>query len=507
MGVWNVVESWLGGRPKLTVELEADRVAIGGLVAGQITVASGRRGVELDGVRVCLLRTAVRSRDGSPTGDIVQKTVVDAMVGSGLRLQARTGEAVDFAIRVPPDAEPSNEQTSYRIRVQVRDADGKGPKLQRAIRIVDAALARPELDAIENRWPALAAETSGDATADALRELRFVHDPDDAANDFVAAEPRLAELLMAPTPAVRDAAIDAYGDILAGRGGPPHVGRLRAALDAGRPEAERAKLVTTAARIGGDHAMALLTAQAEHTDATVRRAVAQAVTTLSAGDGAKRELLQSMTRDEDPGVRAGALRGLGDFVSDPAVVEAVAAHTTTEPASVVVEACVQTLALALHPEDAIVRPVFERLVAHPQSRVRAAVARSLHAGRSEPWVAVLVGQLLDDDDADVRAQTSAELRRYGAAAEPFLGRLEQLARVDDDPEVRGAALSSLPGLLRAGDLVDFLSEIVDADPPPAVVRGVLAGIKHHPDPAYATLVDELADHPDKRLSQLARELL
>ncbi len=508
MGVWNVVEGWLGGRPKLTVDLEADRVAIGGLLAGKITVESGRRGVELDGLRVCLLRTAVRSRDGSPTGDIVQKTVVDAMVGSGLRLQARTGEAVSFAIRVPPDTEPSNENTSYRIRVQFRDASGKGPKHQRAVRIVDAALARPELPAIEARWPALAADEAGDATADALRELRFVHDPDEAANDFLAVEPRLAQLLRTGSPSVRDAAMDTYADVLAGRGGPPHVARLRAVLDAGPADPECAKLVATAARIGGDHAMDLLSAYASHDDAGVRRAVVQGAATLSAGNGSKRELMQSLMRDPDPGVRAGAMRGLADFVSNPMVVEAVAAHTTTEPASVVVEACVQTLAAALHPgDDDVVRPVFERLAVHAQPRVRAAVARSLHAGRNEAWVGSLIGQLLRDEVADVRAQTSAELRRYGAAAQPHLGRLEQMAREDEDPDVRGAALSSLPGLLRAADLVDFLAEIVDADPPAPVLRGVLAGIKHHPDPAYAGLVDELADHPDKSLAHLARELI
>ena len=129
MGVWDVVGGWLGGQPKLTVELEDDRAAAGGMLAGAITVEAGRRGVELEGVRVCLLKTAVRSRDGSSTGDIVQRTVVDAVVGSGLRLRARSGEAVTFAIHVPADAAASDDQTSYRIRIEVRDAQGRGPRL------------------------------------------------------------------------------------------------------------------------------------------------------------------------------------------------------------------------------------------------------------------------------------------------------------------------------------------------------------------------------------------
>jgi HEAT repeat protein len=508
MGVWDVVGSWLGGQPKLVVELDSDRVAAGGMLVGRVTVETGRRGVDLEGVRVCLLRTAVRSRDGSPTGDIVQRTVVDAMVGAGLRLRARSGEAVAFAIRIPPDAPPSDDETSYRVRVEVRDGEGKGPSVQRAVRIVDAVAVRPDLEMILLRWPGLRAEATGEAAADALRELRFVHDPADSTQDFVAVEPRLIELLGDPDEAVREAALDAWGDVFAGRGGPPHIKRLSELLDHEPPPPACVRIALVAGRVASGPAAPLLERLSGHADASVRRAVVQAAAGWSRDVSARRGLVEGLMRDADPAVRAAVFRALVDYCDDVQVVEHVAAHTTTEPSSLVLEACIQTLGGALGSEsDAAVRPVLERLAVHAKSRVRVAVARALHGAREQPWVGDLLTALLDDEVADVRAQTAAELRRFGAAAVPFLGRLEQLAAQDEDHDVRGAALSSLPSLAPGPALAEFFVEILDRDPPAAVVRGILVGIRHHPDPCYDSLVDELADYPDKSLAHIARDLL
>lgn len=509
MGVWDLVGSLIGGGAKLHLKLEVARIPAGGLLSGTVEIEAGRRPLDVEGVRVCLTRTAVRARDGSPTSEILQRTVVDAVVGSGLRLAARGRETVGFAIRVPPDVEPSDDETSYRVRVELSGPDGKSTRSQAPVRIVDTLAARPAADTILDRFPALRGEPEPAQLADALLQLRFDHLSTDPARDLVAISPRLVELFGHGDAAVRVAALDAWAELVDGRPGGEHLDALARAIgEVDGADEWVARAAEAAGRVGGAAAVPVLASLRDHAAVAVRRAVVAALTRLPPSTSGKAELLDQLAHDRDTAVRAAVHRAYGDYDDDAEVMARVAAHTTSEPSALVLEACVATLRGAFaHGHDEIARPVIERLSAHPVARVRAAVARTMGAGAGDLASRSLVDAFLSDAAAEVRVDAIGELRSLGPGSATFLGRLEQLATEDPAPEVRAAALATLPALVEPGQLSDYYRSVLDAEPPAEVVRGILAGIRQHRAPEFDDLLDELADHPDKTLAADARELL
>lgn len=515
MRVWDLVGSWFHGGAKLHLRLDAERTPAGGLLGGAVNVEAGRRGIEVDGLRVCLLRTAVRSRNGSPAGDIIQRTVVDAVVGSGLRLDAKHGEDVTFAIRVPADAPASDDETSYRVRVELQAPDGKRTHVQVPVRIVDASAVRPALETIVDRWPALRGGGSGQALADALRELRARHDTADPSRDLLAIEPRLSAIVTdrEAEPVVREAALDAWVEILSGRGNRSHQEHLRrVAEEDGAAPAFVARIVEAAGRVAGAASVPLLRELSTQGDGVVRRAVALALARLPPSTASKRAALDEMARDRDADVRAAVFRAYAAWDDDADTIAAVAAHTTLEPSDAVLEACVGTLRGGFaHGYGAVARPVLERLSTHPSTRVRAAVARAMISAEVDLASQSMVDGLLSDPAIEVRTGAIGVLEqlfaRLGDHAHGFLGRLENLAAHDPAPEVRAAALAALPALVGPEELCEYYRTILDAEPPPTVVRGILQGIRQHRTPHYDALLDELVDHPDRGLAADARDLL
>jgi hypothetical protein len=107
----------------------------------------------------------------------------------------------------------------------------------------------------------------------------------------------------------------------------------------------------------------------------------------------------------------------------------------------------------------------------------------------------------------VRTSAVSELRNLGASASDYLGRLEQLATQDPAPEVRAAALSTLPGLVAPAELREYFRTVLDSDPSVEVIRGILAGIRRHRAPEFDDVLDELSEHPDRSLAEEAHALL
>jgi hypothetical protein len=276
----------------------------------------------------------------------------------------------------------------------------------------------------------------------------------------------------------------------------------------GAPPALVARAAEAAGRVAGAASVALLGVLGAHEDDAVRRAVAVALARLPPSTSGKRAALEKLAHDRDAIVRAAVFRAYADWADDDDVMTTVAAHTTMEPADAVLEACVTTLRGAFaHGHGEIARPVLERLSAHPSARVRAAVARAMGAPEVDLASRSLVDALLADPAAEVRAGAIGVLEQLGRGANDFLGRLEQLAAHDPAPEVRAAALATLPMLVAPEEMCAYYRTILDAEPPAAVVRGILQGIRQHRAPHYDALLDALVDHPDRGLAADARELL
>lgn len=510
MGVWERFGTLLAGGAKVEIELDADRVAGGGFLSGHAVVSGGRRGLEVAGLHVSLVRTAVRPPGSSTTSEITQRTVVDNTIGSGLRLEPRETRRLQFSFRVPRDAEPSDDDTSYRVRVEAESGSGRAPKAYHPVRVVDAAAGRPTLEAILERFPGLeGVDTSKDGESgdaddgllDALAELRWAHDAQDPERDFLAAEPRLASLVGDRQGQVRSVALEAWSSVIAGRVGDEHVRLLETLTEDEQAEADLLVAVAEAAgRMTSARGLPVLRHLADHDEPAVRRAAASAAALIDDARG-RLALLQDMRQDADPSVRAVVYRGLVEHAEDPRVVQEVAGHVAVEPSAEVLGACVAVLAAAVgrgHAEP--VRPVFEQLVEHPEPAVRIALARALYfAEQDEPLFAVAVA-LLADADAEVRYTAAAELRNLPQRGEALLDRLREMADGDESARARRGALTSLPEFVPPDELIPQLEDLADESSDPEILRGIIDGIEFRREPAYRELLETLARHPNKEVA-------
>lgn len=516
MGVWERFGTLLAGGAKVEIELDADRVAGGGFLSGHAVVSGGRRGLEVAGLHVSLVRTAVRPPGSSTTSEITQRTVVDNTIGSGLRLEPRETRRLQFSFRVPRDAEPSDDDTSYRVRVEAESGSGRAPKAYHPVRVVDAAAGRPTLEAILERFPGLeGAEGSKDVESDAddglldaLAELRWAHDAQDPERDFLAAEPRLAALVGDRQGQVRSVALEAWSSVIAGRVGDEHVRLLETLTEDEQAEADLLVAVAEAAgRMTSARGLPVLRHLADRDEVAVRRAAASAAALIDDTRG-RLALLQDMRPDSDASVRAVVYRGLVEHADDPRVVQEVAGHVAVEPSAEVLGACVAVLAAAVgrgHAEP--VRPVFERLVEHQDAAVRIALARALYfAEQDEPLFSVAVA-LLADADAEVRYTAAAELRNLPERGRALLDRLREIAEHDESSRARRGALTSLPEFVPPKELIPQLEDLVDESRDPEILRGIIDGIEFRREPVYRELLETLARHSDEGVAADAEAAL
>lgn len=507
MGVWDRVGGLFASGVRLQVALDDDRVPAGGFVSAQVELIAGRKPVAVAGLHLSLVKTAVRPPGSSTTSEIQQRPVAHATVGSGLRLSPRERRTVSASFQVPRDAEASDDDTSYRVRVEAELAEGRSPHAYAAIRIVDAASGRPSLPAIEQRFPGLSSTEEADRV-DALQKLRWAHDPEDPTRDLLAVAPRLAALVERGQGEDRRAALQAWSSVVGARVGDSHVALLRRMVDT---EAEDVALLTevaTAAGRGGSaRTLPVLAALAEHAEADVRRAAAQSLGAV-AKSTTKRDALLALARDDDPRTRAAAVRGLGDFVDEGTVVEVLARACDDEVSPGVLAALVGALERAFgEGHGDVVRPVFTRLAQSDDADVRVALARSLYfAELDEASLPIALG-LLADSDPEVRFIAAAEARNLPHRGAAMVGTLEAMADGDPSPRARRGALTSLPELVAPEAMRARLEALVDGDAEVEVLLGIVDGLAYRREAQYRDVLDRLARHPDKEVASAAAKAL
>jgi len=507
MGVWERVGTLLSGGARVEVELDSDRVASGGFLSGHAELAAGRRGAQFVGLHVSLVQTAVRPPGGSTTSEIRQKTIVDTTIGSGLKLEPRSQRRVQFSFRVPREIEPSDDDTSYRVRVEAESAHGRAPTDHALVRVVDAAAGRPSLSLILERFPGLN-EDDGSPLLDALVELRWAHDGLDPERDLIAAEPQLSRLVTEGNGQIRAAALEAWSSVVAGRVGDDHVRLLsELAEDGGAEPGLLIVVIAAAGRMTSARGLAVLKPLADHAKASVRRAVAQAVAKIDKRPS-KYALLQSMQQDPDAGVRAAVYRAMTDFADDGEIVSDIAGHTTVEPSSQVLQACVSVLEAAFgHGHAAVVRPAFDRLSRHPKADVRVALARALYFAEQDEEAMPIARALLRDSDEEVRYAAASEIRNLPVRGRSLFPVIETMANDDPSPRARRGALTSLPEFMPADRVVESFEALVEQDAEAEVLRGVIDGIKFRREPQYRGLLEALADHGDDEVAAEAKAAL
>ncbi|MDQ2635248.1 MAG: HEAT repeat domain-containing protein, partial [Actinomycetota bacterium] len=197
----------------------------------------------------------------------------------------------------------------------------------------------------------------------------------------------LARHLFSPDPVVRSAAVYV---LASRRSGEPT--QYRQALDDAdhRVRIEAVRAVVSVDDVDG------VSAAARDDNREVRIAAANGLATLRAGADTIRQLLG----DVDPLVRAAALAALGAVGCGDADVREIQ-QALGEPAWQVREGAARALAGA---PPTVAVPALSRVLADRHLDVRKAAVLSLTRwAASEPIAREVLGQALDDDDADVRA--------------------------------------------------------------------------------------------------------
>lgn len=507
MGVWERFGTLLAGGAKIAIELEASRVPAGGFVSGHAELRGGRKGVDVVGVHVSLIRTAVRPPGGSTTSEIQQRTVADNTIGSGVRLEPRGTRRLQFSFRVPRDSEPTDDDTSYRVRVEAELEGRRSPRAYHPLRVADATAGRPGPDAIANQFPGLDAEQSA-PLLDALAELRWAHDSTDPERDFVAAEPRLAALVADGEAKVRVAALHAWSSVVAGRVGDEQLHLLQTL--AAEVDADPDLLVSVAeaaGRVATAPGLAILVNLGEHDEAGVRKAVVQAVARLDK-TRRKLELLDTMRRDADPLVRAAVVRAMVDFADDSVVVRDIAAHTALEPTSTVMAACIEVLAGGYgHGHADVARPVFDRLARHPEPAVRVALAAAIYCAEQDEASLSIARSLLVDPDPEVRYAAAAEVRNLPTRGQVLVNALKTMAAEDSSPRARRGAVTSLPDFCEVDAMLTYFEDLIAERADREVLLGIVDALQFRAEPQYHDVLETLARDDDPAVANAAESAL
>lgn len=260
----------------------------------------------------------------------------------------------------------------------------------------------------------------------------------------------LAELVIHPSPQVREAVITA---IRRGRRR-DLAGELMHTASHDPEPPLRALALETLRSLRSDPAVAVAIAGLSDSDQRVRAAAVHLIGELGGGDAV--ELLRGRTRDSDPAVRAAAVRALG------------ALHATTAQADVL------------------------RLLGDPEPAVRlAALAGAVDAGL-RPLVPTIT-ELLGDEEADVRRAAAAALGALGdglavpALLEAFPAAPPDLRQTITTAVTRldiGATPALIEALLQSPDVESRIAvarTLAMLRPPGSV--DVLARLSHSPEPA------------------------
>ncbi|MBL4685630.1 MAG: HEAT repeat domain-containing protein [Nannocystaceae bacterium] len=507
MGVWERFGNLLSSGASVELELGGQIVPAGGVLSGTVRLRGGRKGLQIVGVHVSVVRTAVRPPGSSTTSEIQQRAIVDTTIRSGLQLAPRGKRDLEFSLRLPRDTESSNDDTSYRVRAEAELESGRSPTAYRPIRVVDASAGRPTLPTILTRFSGLSSKE--DATVlEALSELRWAHDALDPERDLLASESTLSKLVADRGDHVRTAALEAWSSVVAGRAGEDHVQWLLSlAKDAHADAAWLVCIAEAAGRMTSARALPVLELLSTHSSAVVRKTVAQGIGRIDKRRS-KLTMLETMRRDADEGVRAAVYRAMGEFADELAVVEMMAAHTTMEPRAAVLEACISSLGGAMaHGHAEVVRPALERLARHPKASVRVALARAMYFVEQDEGSLPIARMLLDDSDDEVRYAAAVEVRNLPMRGRMLCGRLETMAVEDPSPRARRGALTSMPEFTAIDRVVAHFEDLIETETDPEILRGLIDGIKFRREPQYRELLETLARHHDADIAADAEAAL
>ena len=275
MGFFDFIASLFGGGAKIALDLDGERIPVGGFLSGKAIVTGAPKDCVADVVKVQLVYVRTEQKEDSVLPEIDMRVLVDQVIANNVALAANEEKTIDFTLTVPGGTEPTAHNVAYQAKAT---ADIKGLKDPSAVVKLEVYEGEGEgagltAEGLYGRWPALRG-TETEPLVDALSDMRWKHDEDEAENDLRVAEPILIKLINDhPEERVRTGAFETWVNIVSDSLRTEHISIMRDALDRAKGNNDGTLVIIRAMGpsmyLGGD---ALVSPYLDDTDAGIRRA-------------------------------------------------------------------------------------------------------------------------------------------------------------------------------------------------------------------------------------------
>jgi len=498
MGFFDFVKSMFGiGACKMEVELDAEQVAVGGVLVGRCKVIGSDKEYPLTSVNVRLLYVSVQSNPDSAMPDVDTRILVDNVLATNETIAANGTREYDFTIQIPGGTEPSAHNVSYSVLV-VADIPGlKDPSAKTDLKVVEADenAQATDLTSLYSRWPALQG-TAERPLIDALRDLRNSHRDWDENANFSGAEPLVAKFLRHESANVRSTALETWSHLIGDEATPANIRTLQGALEAaGESEDDLRVLqegVEAAARFAKCGGVVVLEKYAKHENAKVRKKVAQSIGWHANDVGKALIVLQSMMNDSEMGVLTEVVSALANFSGNGVIFQKMT-ELALDPET----------PLALRREVAgclsrgwefydIVWPGVKQLASDEDPEVRRRVCNSLSNYMEREDATDVAKPLFTDDDVEVRRSMAREARYFPSKSmTEWRPILEEMASGDADRTVQANAVRSLVNGFEPEQVAEHYQGWLAKGPNEEIQQAIVHDIMYDKNPVYQPLLEEL----------------
>ncbi len=500
MGFFDFVKSMFGiGGCKMEVELDAQQVAVGGVLAGRCRVIGADKEYPLTSVNVRLLYVSVQSKEDSAIPDIETRILVDNVLATNEVIPANGKREYDFTVQIPGGTEPTAHNVSYSVLV-VADIPGlKDPSAKTDLKVVEAeeGAQATDLASLYSRWPALQG-TAEQPLIDALWDLRNSHRDWDENSNFSGAEPVVAKFLRHDSSRVRSTALEVWSHLIGDEATPANIRTLQGAIqladESGSDDDLRVMQegVEAAARFAKAGGVAILEKYAKHDNAKVRKKVAQSIGWHANDVGKALMVLQSMMDDPEIGVLTDVISALANFSGNGVIFQKLTDLALNPDTPLALRREVAgCLARGWEFYD-IVWPGVKHLANDADPEVRRRVSQSLSNFMQREDAAEVAKPLFSDDDVEVRRAVSREARYFPSKSmDDWRPILEEMATGDADRQVQANAVRSLINGFEPEKVAEHYQAWLAKGPSEEIQQAIVHDIMYDKNPVYAPLLQTL----------------
>jgi hypothetical protein len=515
VGFFDFIMSMFGGGAKIAVDLTSDRVSMGGILSGKVTLTGAAKDYTADDVKVQLVYVHTEKQDDSPIPKIDVRVLIDQTIATNVDLPAEKVSEFDFQINIPGGLEVTAHNVAYQVKATADIKGIKDPSVTVKLEVFeneggDGLTA----DKLFQRWPALrGAEDS--ALEAALRDMRWKHDVDSPEDDLRVAEPVLIKLMDDhENTGIRFQAFEVWANIVGDALRSEHIDRMDAfAKTISDNPAALAQVLSALGRGADLGSERVLKQYLDHASADVRVAAVQALG-WGSGGSARAKVLLPMLQDEDAKVRRAAVNALSSMKDETGVKEGVITLALSDDDPEILSQALSTLAMLWHTPAGVaeVRPVYERARTHNDPIARKAWVNWCAWPAEADDITDCIEAALRDQETDVAEAMAFEftnlLRRdHGKKYATICQNSALDANFSD--EIRGRCAGSLAGNIADNVVTDLYTKIVAEGASATLQRQLVEGLKFEVDdsPALKQLLGQFTSSEYKEVAERAQRYI